>query len=130
MLQASPLFYLCQKLKEVRSNFNIICFTGFLYKNLLKKPPSSMVNEFLGEIDVLIDGPYIERLNDNKGLRGSANQRIYYLSNKLISFGLENQSRKLEIDVTDGEAFIVGIPAIQFSPAWEVAMEEVQGVER
>lgn len=36
--------------------------------------------------DVVIDGRYEESLNDNKGIRGSNNQRIISLSNRLSGY--------------------------------------------
>jgi len=125
MMQASPLYHLIKLLRESRTNLNVICFTGFRYQDLIKTPPSPMVINFLDEIDVLIDGPYIASKNDNNGLRGSSNQKIYYLSDKLIDFDFNLNPRKIEIDLYDGEAFIVGIPPKHFNPAWDQAMMSI-----
>ena len=130
MLQAAVLYKLLKILKQSRKEFNVICFTGFLYKNLIQKPPNPIVPKFLEEIDVLIDGPYIEKLNDNIGLRGSANQKIYYLTDKLSQEDFNHMPRKIEISLEEGEAFIIGIPPKHFSPAWDQAMVNVQGVSK
>lgn len=65
--------------KYVKSKkMNVWCYTGFTYENLLtlsEKTPKIM--EFLKEIDVLVDGPFIlEKKSLDAIFRGSTNQRI------------------------------------------------------
>jgi anaerobic ribonucleoside-triphosphate reductase activating protein len=56
-----------------RTNKDIWCYTGFTYETLITRAQ----RELLNEIDVLVDGPFIERLKDPDLLfRGSSNQRI------------------------------------------------------
>ncbi|MGL1892567.1 MAG: anaerobic ribonucleoside-triphosphate reductase activating protein [Spirochaetaceae bacterium] len=53
---------------------SIWCYTGYLYEDLLKNPLYSILLE---QIDVLIDGPYIDDLFEpSLKFRGSSNQRI------------------------------------------------------
>jgi anaerobic ribonucleoside-triphosphate reductase activating protein len=125
MMQAYPLYKLLRILKKEKRDFNVICFTGYRFQDLKLKPPSRSVRNFLNEIDVLIDGPYVAAKNDNIGLRGSSNQTIHYLSEALKDHDFVNDSRKIEIDLYDGEAFIVGIPPRQLNPAWEQAMVSI-----
>ncbi len=125
MMQASPLSKLIGILKKAKPKLNVICFTGYRYQDLMEKPPSPKVREFLNEIDVLIDGPYIAVKNDNIGLRGSSNQTFHFLSDALKGHDFENQPRKIEIDLFDGEAFIIGIPPRHFTPAWDQAMVSI-----
>ena len=125
MMQASPLYSLLKILKSTKRELNVICFTGYRYKDLMEKPPSPRVRDFLNEIDVLIDGPYIASKNDNIGLRGSSNQTFHFLSDAMKGNDFENRPRKIEIDLYDGEAFIVGIPSRNFNPAWDQAMMSI-----
>ena len=55
------------------------------------------IADLLDQVDVLIDGPYIERMNDNRGLRGSRNQKIHHLTERLTEYNLEDQNRQAEI---------------------------------
>jgi anaerobic ribonucleoside-triphosphate reductase activating protein len=111
MLQATGLAILA-KIARFYKQLNIICFTGYKYDNLLKNPPSSGVFDLLGEVDVLIDGNYVQKLNSGKGLRGSDNQHIIHLTDRLKKFDLENSPRQMEMHIQAGEIAFIGIPPI------------------
>lgn len=109
MEQAAGLAELI-RLARGKKDLDLICFTGYRYEKLLKNPPNEGVAELLAEVDVLIDGPFVQALNDSRGLRGSSNQRIIHLTAKLKEYNLESQTRTVEITVTDGELAFIGIP--------------------
>lgn len=109
------------RLARQRRDIDIICFTGYQYERLLKNPPNKSVGELLAEIDVLIDGPFIQALNDSIGLRGSSNQRVIHLTSKLKEHDFESYTRKVEIRVTDGELAFIGIPTPGIVSAMERA---------
>lgn len=68
--QPEALDKLTSKLKE--ANTNIWVYTGFTYEEILRKYPHILQN-----IDVLVDGPYIESQRDlSLRFKGSANQHI------------------------------------------------------
>jgi anaerobic ribonucleoside-triphosphate reductase activating protein len=71
MEQAAGLAKLV-RLARQKKDLDLICFTGYRYEQLLKNPPNVGVPELLAEIDVLIDGPFIQSLNNSVGLRGSS----------------------------------------------------------
>jgi anaerobic ribonucleoside-triphosphate reductase activating protein len=104
---------LARKAKEL----SLICFTGYRYERLINNPPNSGVPELLQEVDVLIDGPYIQAQNNSRGLRGSKNQRAIHLSSRLDSYDFESQSRRLEVTISDGELSFVGIPTLEIFQA-------------
>lgn len=64
-------------IREVRSkypNIKIYVWTGYNFEDL---PDTVEMKDILYNIDVLIDGPYIEELRDTRlKLRGSSNQHI------------------------------------------------------
>jgi len=50
------------------------CYTGYRYEDICHHPELARV---LVEIDVLVDGPFVERLRDTSlRFRGSSNQRL------------------------------------------------------
>ncbi len=56
-----------------QSNKDIWCYTGFTFESLI----TPAQRELLEQLDVVVDGPFIERLRDPDLLfRGSSNQRI------------------------------------------------------
>ena len=109
MLQAEGLASLIRIIRKKR-DLNTLCFTGYTYKQLLCEPKDSPVHKLLAELDVLIDGPYIAELNNNRGLRGSSNQNIYYLTERLKQYDLENEARHVELHIQNGYSLMVGVP--------------------
>lgn len=60
----------------------IYIWTGYVYEDLICKQNKTLHN-ILGQIDCLIDGPYIKELRDvTLPMRGSSNQRILHLKLK------------------------------------------------
>jgi anaerobic ribonucleoside-triphosphate reductase activating protein len=125
MLQAGSLAAVLKLIRKRNIHINVISFTGFLFDQLKSPRMYPKVEEFLSNIDVLIDGQYIAELDDNKGLRGSSNQKIHYLTDRLSGINFENHPRKIEVDFLNGNAFIVGIPPKQFGLAWDHAMGSI-----
>ena len=73
MFQPDGFAALARAIKE-RSSKNIWCYTGFLFEQLLQNPAQRALLE---QIDVLVDGRFIEALRDERlRFRGSSNQRI------------------------------------------------------
>ena len=98
------------RLARQKKELDLICFTGYRYEKLLKSPPNDGVAELLSEVDVLIDGPFIQALADSVGLRGSSNQRIIHLTSRLKMYDFESSQRKMEVTITNGELAFIGIP--------------------
>lgn len=122
------------KLARGKKDLNIICFTGYRYERLLKDPPNPGVAALLAEIDLLIDGPYIQSKSESIGLRGSANQRFIHLTNRLADHDFASQKRTVEITVTNGQMEFIGIPTPSIKAAMDraglAAMERTQRDER
>lgn len=67
-------------IREKVPGVKVYIWTGFYYEDLLKNS-SSHLQKILELTDVLIDGPYIERLRDiTLPMRGSSNQSIINLT--------------------------------------------------
>ena len=65
-----------KEVKEKRPNFNVWCYTGYTLEQL-KERNDETTNNCLNEIDVLVDGRFVESRKDpNLKFRGSSNQRI------------------------------------------------------
>lgn len=70
-----------------KKGLNIWCYTGFTYEALIKlSSTNSCIMDFLNEIDVLIDGPFLlEKKSLDAIFRGSTNQRIIDVKKSLKS---------------------------------------------
>ena len=70
-------------LKKLKPKFNIWCYTGFLYEDLIKTPLNKKILEY---IDVLVDGKFeIENFDYRLQYKGSTNQRIIDVKKSLES---------------------------------------------
>lgn len=114
------------RLARQRRDLNIICFTGYKIEKLLKSPIDPAVKDLLEQLDVLIDGAYNAHLNDNRGLRGSSNQRIHHLSLRLKDFDFETSPRRVEMQIEDGQILMVGIPLTGMDAAFNRTVDELQ----
>ena len=99
---------LCELIKRVKMqrDLGIIVYTGLLYNDIANTELASLT-------DIIIDGEYVDALNDNKSLRGSSNQNAVCLTqryNDLISDYYGVDGRKMELYVNGDTTHIVGIP--------------------
>lgn len=78
-LQPEACFYIAEKVRTRYPHLNIVCYSGNTLEQL-RMSPNRAVGDLLSLIDILIDGPYIERLRDlSLPFRGSSNQTIIKL---------------------------------------------------
>jgi anaerobic ribonucleoside-triphosphate reductase activating protein len=75
--QAEGLLSLIKELRR-RGCQHILCYSGYTLEALTKKAnQQSAIGEVLADIDILIDGAYVEALADGAGAwTGSGNQRV------------------------------------------------------
>lgn len=76
MNQSEDLAVLMDKLQKISRD--ILIYTGYTLDDL-KSSKDSSICKVLSQTTALIDGAYIENLNDNSLLRGSSNQKIHIL---------------------------------------------------
>lgn len=111
MAQAASLAAVIRAARQAR-DVTLICFTGYRLAELRRQPPDPGVAALLAEADVLIDGRYVAGRNDNRGLRGSDNQRVHMLTSRLASSyeDLADGPRRTEIRLRSRSAVFVGVP--------------------
>lgn len=72
--QPMGLLELVVQIRKEIPGSNIWCYTGFLFEDLLDREEMVLI---LKNIDVLVDGPFIQELRDETLMyRGSSNQRV------------------------------------------------------
>jgi anaerobic ribonucleoside-triphosphate reductase activating protein len=68
------------EVKKASPDTKIYIWTGYLYKDLLRKY-DPQITEILNNTFCLLDGPFNEELKDlTLQMRGSSNQRLLYLN--------------------------------------------------
>ena len=126
-LQAASLVKMLRIIRQ-RREIGVIVYTGFLYEKLLARAQTDeAVREFLGEIDLLIDGPYIEEMDENRMAVGSENQRILLLTDRYQNVAEEyygKKARQVEIRLFDGKGMLVGVPSEEQRRMWKKLSEK------
>lgn len=119
-LQVDALYEITKAIKE-RTNLGVIIYTGY-YLSELRKINNCKINSIIDKYsDIIIDGPYIDDLNDGKYLRGSSNQTINYLTDRYVFLkeNYDEQSRKVEIIASDKEVLMIGVPDKKTLTQWQ-----------
>ena len=92
--QAKDLAELSKLIKSL--GFSIVCFTGYTIEEL-KSLNNNDVNNFLSQIDLLIDGGFEKENYDlSRPWVGSSNQRYYFLTNFYNPEIIKNTKTKLK----------------------------------
>ena len=87
--QAIALADLARRVQSVDKT--VVCWTGYQLEHLKSNHVTDR-QEFLNHIDLLVDGLFVKEQITDQPLRGSNNQRLHFLTNRIV------------------EADIVGIP--------------------
>lgn len=102
-LQIDGLTELVSKVKN--KGLGVIVYTGYLYDDIKHL-------EVMRDIDILIDGPYIDELNmNNDAYRGSSNQRIIALSDRYDLSEYQSHKRRAEITFDRDNIHLIGVPS-------------------
>lgn len=115
MEQAEGLAETARLVRRER-DVTLICFSGFRREELDGRADAAGL---LAETDVLIDGRYVDARNDDRGLRGSDNQRVHHLTDRLRGFDLETGPRRAEFRLRGAETLLVGVPPLRVAAAWQ-----------
>ncbi|BAY45661.1 anaerobic ribonucleoside-triphosphate reductase activating protein [Scytonema sp. HK-05] len=106
--QAPALAALARKVKA--GGLNVMSFSGFTLEQLQSQYPPAGAQDLLEQLDILIDGPYIQSLaiNSPDSPVSSSNQRVH-----VFNPGLEDQitwaSDQIEVHIfKDGSRLITG----------------------
>lgn len=100
---------LCELISKVREHkdIGVIIYTGMLFSDIADTP-------LVQRCDLIIDGEYIEALNDDKSLRGSSNQNVICISDRyrnVIDLYYGCHGRKVEFVQRRGSFDMIGIPS-------------------
>lgn len=95
--QAKELSKLAKKIKN--ENLTVVCFTGYTYEEL-KLKNDKYTDEFLSNIDLLIDGGFEkENFDLSRPWVGSSNQRYIFLTDAYSQAQINEYKNKLEVRI-------------------------------
>ena len=107
--------------REVRrQGLSVMVFTGYSLEELQRLPDPSAA-DFLTEIDILVDGPYLrERPDTARRWIGSTNQRIHFLTDRYRADDpCWKQKNTLEIRLNATGLSVNGFPAASATELWK-----------
>ena len=109
-LQQEALSALIDAVRRKR-DIGVIAYTGMRYEEICDTSLARCC-------DLIIDGEYIEELNDDRSLRGSSNQRVICLTDRykdVVDQYYGQPGRKVEFVPTDSGIQMIGIPSKNLS---------------
>ncbi len=100
MIQARAIADILEWMRD-NGGLNSILFSGFTLENL-RNDTNADVKRVLSMIDVLVDGPYVEKLRRMSDIRGSSNQKIHHFNKqRLINLSFERMEAEFSVDGGD-----------------------------
>jgi anaerobic ribonucleoside-triphosphate reductase activating protein len=107
--------------RQVRDlGLTVMMFSGYTMEEI-RQMPDRDVGELMGNVDILVDGPYVRELPETRRRWiGSANQRIYFLTDRYRA----NDPRwllpnTLEIRLDGSQVTVNGFPARSATGLWQ-----------
>jgi anaerobic ribonucleoside-triphosphate reductase activating protein len=93
------------------NDLTVLIFTGYLIEEL-KSLNNDSVNKLLEHTDILVDGPYIQELNDlERDWIGSSNQRVLFLTDAYSSgVEIKKNEHQIEVMISDKDILVNGWP--------------------
>lgn len=128
-LQAKELSTMLERIMKKR-DYGVIIYSGFL-KEELENNSDDGIRGLLQYVDILIDGNYMQALDDGKPYRGSSNQKIHLMTERYKSIFEDyyngTDKRNIEIDVEKDNVYMVGVPSKNGIEAWRHFKKKADG---
>lgn len=106
-LQPDELKSLVRGIRE-RITEDIIVYSGYTLSEL-KEQSNQSIAAVLENISVLIDGPYVDELNDGMGIRGSSNQNVHVFHPVADYQDLAHCKRSIQSFRYNNQILLIGI---------------------
>lgn len=124
-LQSPALAALLRHARNYR-NFDTIIYSGYTLQGLHESGLAG-VKDLLDEVDVLIDGEFRIDLPANDGIRGSLNQVVHFLTDRIQHADFYAKRNPLELHAKDGHAFMIGVPTKEQLSVFNQSVSRLMG---
>ncbi|MFI5906478.1 4Fe-4S single cluster domain-containing protein [Dactylosporangium sp. NPDC051541] len=109
--QAAELADLVARVRA-RRDLSVMSYTGYVLEHLRRHGDAAQ-HRLLDALDILVDGPYLANRHARLRWRGSANQRLHYLTGRHRPLP-DDDSAGLQIELgADGAIRWLGVPAVR-----------------
>ena len=106
--QAAALAELAKKIHGL--GLTVVCYTGYTVEQLRKAKRADW-NALMEQVDLLIDGPFVQSERSNEPYRGSLNQRLIFLTGRIRQEDIEEAQQTAELTLSvDGSLTATGFP--------------------
>lgn len=124
MAQAGALRALVDQIRRTR-DWSVMSYTGYTLEHLTRHGSANQ-RRFLARLDILVDGPYLAARHADLRWRGSANQRLHFLTARHQPIaGGPDRSAGIELHIADEELRWIGVPPVPgFRAGFESAIDE------
>ncbi|MGC5052851.1 4Fe-4S single cluster domain-containing protein [Micromonospora sp. DT48] len=120
MSQAAGLSALVTRVRADR-DWSVMAYSGWTMEHLRRRGEPDHLR-LLDQLDILVDGPYVAARHADLRWRGSANQRLHFLTDRHAP-PPEDGSAGIELRLTDDGVQWIGVPPVPgFRTGFETAM--------
>ena len=125
MAQAAGLSALVTRIRADR-DWSVMSYSGWTVEHLRRQGEPDHLR-LLDQLDILVDGPYVAARHADLRWRGSANQRLHFLTDRHAP-PPEDSSAGIEVRLADDGVQWIGVPPVpEFRTGFETAMR-AQGI--
>lgn len=123
MAQAAALGALLDRIRATR-DWSAMSYSGYTIEHLTRHGDAAQ-RRLLGQLDILVDGPYLAQRHADLLWRGSANQRLHFLTDRHQPPAADqDRSAGIELTVAGDEVRWIGVPPVPgFRSGFESAIE-------
>lgn len=122
-LQARGLAHTIRLLRRVRPDWTFMSYSGYRLETIVHRGSADQ-RALLEQLDLLVDGPFVQRLAASLRWRGSSNQRIHARTPAGVRAmaGLDDAGQGIEAEFgSDGTFAWTGVPPDGFRAALDAA---------
>ena len=118
MLQARAVTRVIDQVREARPALHVMLYSGYRLE-WLRRTGSADQHRLLKRLDLLVDGPYIERLHAPIRWRGSTNQRLIDLSGRTPGLDDPDEAAGIDLELKSGLwVELTGVPPTRGFRRW------------